>query len=95
MPNWKPYHLLVGMIALIAKVDLKGRIRTLVRMYKSDTEDIVERWTTEGWVPHTNLEWTGIGGASDWENVSVEDAIRYLIGNKAAEPDPFVGLPES
>ena len=39
----------------------------------------MERLDPEGWVPSNNIEWTGIGGAADWDAVSSEEAAQAAV----------------
>jgi hypothetical protein len=46
---------------------------------------------TKHWRPDSSNEWTGIGGASDWEPIDVEAAVRILAG-WGLNPDPLWGV---
>ncbi len=75
------------MIAFLAKRNLDGETVALLRAY--DDERGVQEWTTDGWVP-ADLEWSGIGGATEYDSIEVEDAVLILIEFGAEEIRPTV-----
>jgi hypothetical protein len=72
-------------IAFLAKRTLEGETVALLRAY--DDERGVQQWTTDGWVP-AGLEWSGIGGATEYDNIEVEEAVNILIEFGADEINP-------
>ncbi len=75
------------MIAFLAKRTLDGKTVALLRAY--DDERGVQQWTTDGWEP-ADLEWSGIGGATEYDNIEVEEAVNILIEFGADEIRPTV-----
>ena len=79
------------MIAFQAKKTRDGKVLALLRSRKpEDSDDMtVEQWTVGGWRP-AGPEWTGLGGATEYENIEIEDAIGILIEFGAEEINPLV-----
>lgn len=75
------------MIAFLAKRTLKGKTVALLRVYDDDRP--AEQWTVDGWQP-AGLEWTGLGGATEYENIEAEEAVSVLIEFGADEIRPTV-----
>jgi hypothetical protein len=75
------------MIGFLAKRNLDGKVVALLRIY--DDERGAEQWTTEGWEP-AGMEWTGMGGATEYDNIEVEEAVSILIEFGADELNPVV-----
>lgn len=73
------------MIGFLAKRNLKGEAVALLRVY--DDERGAEQWTVDGWQP-AGMEWTGIGGATEYENIEVEEVVLILIEFGADEINP-------
>ena len=76
------------MIYLLAHRLLDGTVISLLRVVDGDAE----QWTKDdGWVP-AGLEWTGIGGAGDYDRVTVEEAVLILreFGADDLNPVPRV-----
>lgn len=73
------------MIGFLAKRTLEGKTLALLRVY--DDERGAQEWTTEGWEP-ADLDWTGIGGATEYDNIEVEEAVLILIEFGADEINP-------
>lgn len=66
---------------------LDGSTRALLRIVDGQAE----QWTTDGWVL-AGLEWTGIGGAADYDDIGVREAAMILIEFGADRINPFLGL---
>jgi hypothetical protein len=72
------------MIAFLAHRLLDGTVIGLLRVVDGQAE----QWSKDqGWVP-AGSEWTGIGGATDYDPVSVEEAILILIEFGAEDLNP-------
>jgi hypothetical protein len=71
-------------IRFMKKEAFDGTFLALIRIW--DGSD-AEQWTMDGWVP-VDAEWSGIGGSTDYEPISVEQACRILIDLGAADPNP-------
>ena len=71
----------------MARRGLDGENLALLRII----DNSAERWTTNGWVP-AGMEWTGIGGAADYDDIDVGEASMILIEFRADSINPFLGL---
>lgn len=45
-----------------------------------------QTWTRTGWIPSSKNEWTGLGGSSEWEEIT-EDEARAVIVEMREDPD--------
>lgn len=72
-------------IGFLAKRNLDGKAVALLRGYDDDRG--VQQWTAEGWVA-ASMEWTGIGGATEFDQIEVEEAVEILIEFGADELNP-------
>ena len=52
--------------------DIKDQPLILMRLNEGTAD--MERLDPDGWVASNNIEWTGIGGAADWDAVTPEQA---------------------
>ncbi|MEE8375238.1 MAG: hypothetical protein V3S26_02830 [Acidimicrobiia bacterium] len=75
------------MIGFLAKRTLQGETVALLRVY--DDERGAQEWTVDGWQP-AGLEWTGLGGATEYDNIEVEEAVTILMEFGADELNPVV-----
>lgn len=70
----------------LAKRGLDGNTRALFRVRDSSRAEI---WSPDGWRP-AGPEWTGIGGASDYDPITVEEAVDILVEWGADELNPVL-----
>ena len=77
----------VSQVRFMARRGLDGQNLALLRIVGQSAE----RWTTNGWVP-AGMEWTGIGGAADYDDIKVGEASVILIEFGADRINPFLGL---
>jgi hypothetical protein len=77
----------VSHVRFLAKRALDGSNRALLRVVDGQAQ----RWSANGWVP-AGMEWTGIGGASDYDEIDVGEAAAILIEFGADSINPFLGL---
>ena len=71
----------------MARRGLNGQNLALLRIVGQSAE----QWTTEGWEP-AGMEWTGVGGAADYDDIDVGEASVILIEFGADSINPFLGL---
>ena len=77
----------VSQVRFMERRDLEGLTLALIRVHG----DRAEQWTPNGWVP-AGMEWTGIGGAADYDEIDVGLASAALIALGADRINPFLGL---
>jgi len=77
----------VSHVRFMARRGLNGENLALLRI----VDNSAEQWTSNGWVP-AGMEWTGIGGAADYDDIHVGEASAILIEFGADSINPFVGL---
>ncbi len=67
------------LVAYMVRRDLDGEVQSVLRLHRPPNPHPQERWTRNGWVPDGSLEWSGIGGSSDWDPATPEEAVAALI----------------
>jgi hypothetical protein len=77
----------VSQVRFMVRRKLDGTTLALLRIVGGQAE----QWTPQGWVP-AGMEWTGIGGAADYDDIDVGEAAEMLIELGADSLNPFLGL---
>jgi hypothetical protein len=73
-------------IVFLAKRPIPGgRTLGLIRL----VDGAAEEWFPDGWKP-AGLEWSGIGGSTDWDAVTPEEAVLILRSFGAKELNPVL-----
>lgn len=66
----------------LVKRNWEGEVRSLLRRGSGGQK----AWTPKGWVPNGSMEWTGIGGSADWDEID-EDEARAVIVELGGNPN--------
>ena len=77
----------VSHVQFMARRGLDGQNLALLRIVGQSAE----QWTAEGWKP-AGIDWTGVGGAADYDDIKVGEASVILIEFGADSINPFLGL---
>lgn len=71
------------MISFYVSRDAKGRAFALYRV----VDGASEQWTPQGWEPQ-HFDYSGIGGATEYDAIEVEDAVMALVELGADDLNP-------
>lgn len=64
----------------MVKKDFEDRPVRVIRLTVDEDHKILgqQLLTVNGWLSWPDIEWTGAGGATEWEPISAADVIPYL-----------------